>query len=122
MRAKDLPLRWMASRWADNFGAISLSIFCNVGLVLQALRLENVRSARSSERPVRSSATTVFSNVGFSELFATASTSLSWSAHAGLPSAGTKCSSLSVERRQVIRQRAFFEQWVIDWIGSGHRR
>jgi len=25
-----------------------------------------------------------------------------------------------VERRQVIRQRALFEQWVIDWIGSGH--
>jgi len=20
----------------------------------------------------------------------------------------------------VIRQRAFFEQWIIDWIGSGH--
>ena len=25
-----------------------------------------------------------------------------------------------VERRQVIRQRAFFEQRIIDWIGGGH--
>src|SRR5438067_2024119 len=82
MRANNLPLRWKVSRWADNFGAISLSIFCNAGLVLQALRLENVRSARSSERPVRSSATTVFSNVGFSGLLAAATEEASFDAKA----------------------------------------
>src|SRR5207302_7417177 len=64
-----------------------------VGFVLQAPKLENTRRARPRSRPDVSSATTVFSQVGFSVCFAMASASFSSSA---IPcsSAGWKCSSL----------------------------
>src|SRR5437773_8012426 len=65
MRAKSLLFKRMASWCAANFGASSVSIFWRVGLVSAALRFEKVRCARSSNRPVRSSPTTVLSKVGF---------------------------------------------------------
>src|SRR6266513_1990586 len=97
MRAKSLLFKRMASWCADNCGASSVSIFCRVGLVSAALRFEKVRCTRSSNRPVRSKATTVLSNVALSVFAAMASTSLSCSC-IPVSVAGTNWSSLILSK------------------------
>jgi hypothetical protein len=67
----------MASSCAVSFGAISVSTFCICGSVLQVLRFEKTGSMRTRICPERSSATTVFSNVGGCGLCAMAATSAS---------------------------------------------
>ena len=61
---KSGPFNRIASCCAASFGAISFSIFCRAGLVFAPVRLEKMRSTRSSSSPVFSSATIVFSKVG----------------------------------------------------------
>ena len=120
MRAKSGPLRRIASLCAENFGAISFSIFCRVGIGVGRGEIRKRSGGRDrGAGPIFSSATIVFSKVGFSVCFAIASASFSSSA---IPcsSAGWKCSSLILSKGgNLIRQRAFGEERIAGR-GGGH--
>ena len=69
----------MLSLCADSLGAISLRMASSASFVSAELRLKKTCETRSRTRPERSSASSVFSNVGASADAAMASTSASCS-------------------------------------------
>ena len=75
MRAKSFWFCVIFERNSESFGAIACWIFRNSGDERFELQIPQYVITRSSSRPARSMATTVFSNVGGSGLFAMASIS-----------------------------------------------
>lgn len=90
MRPNSASSSRIACSCAASFGASSRSASCSPGEVSEAARLWNTEAIRRYDRPLASSAATVFAKVGGAGFAAIAAISPRWSRIAA-SSAGAKC-------------------------------